>query len=63
MSELRYVSCSHLSLLSPSERSVELVDELYSSSSDLRSGSLSCCKETHPTAVLKQISVLNSLYN
>lgn len=55
---------SHLSLQSPSERSVELVDELHSSSSDLRSGNLSCCSETYPTVVtqvLTQTSVLNSL--
>lgn len=55
---------SHLSLQSPSERSVELVDELYSSSSDLCSSTLSCCNEAYSTVVtddLTQTFDLNSL--
>lgn len=39
--------CARLSLQSPSERSVELADELYSSSSDFCSTDLSCCDKTN----------------
>ena len=42
-----YWLTSHLQ--SPSERSVELVDELHSSSSDLCSCNLSCCNEAWTT--------------